>query len=252
MSKRYSSKLTRLLRAGRALIHITCGLLTAAFVLPRVSPEKRDRIIHIWCKKLLTVFNIRLVTHGKVPDPEMTNTLFVANHVSWIDIYAINSVRTVRFVAMAEIRSWPVFGWLVAQANTVFTDRSKRHDAGRLVRNVAASLQAGDCLCYFPEGTTSDGSHLKPFKSTLMQAAIDADSKIWPIAILYPDERGIPDPELSYAGRNLWASVKLVLAQRAPVVELHFGDPIPAKGSNRRQLSSFARECIAQNLSLTD
>lgn len=250
MSEHHSSKFIRLVRVVHLAFHLSHGLLTAALVLPWVNPIRRDRIISGWCRQLLTVFNIRLVTHGKVPD-ENAPALLIANHVSWIDIYAINSVRVVRFVAMSEIRRWPVFGWLAAQANTLFTDRSKRHDAGRLVRQVSASLRSGDCLCYFPEGGTSDGTHLKPFKNSLIQAAIDADSAIWPVAILYPDENGKPDPELSYANRTLWGSVKSVLAQQAPVVELYFGEPIPAGGQDRRALSAAARMHIARSLNLT-
>jgi 1-acyl-sn-glycerol-3-phosphate acyltransferase len=238
-------------RIAHLAIHIGLGLLTAAIVLPRVGPARRNRIIRNWSYNLLNVFNIRLVTHGTVPDDNVTGVLFVANHVSWIDIYAINSVHIVRFVAMAELRNWPVFGWLAAQANTLFTDRAKRHEAGRMVHRVAESLHAGDSLCYFPEGTTSTGNQLKPFKSSLIQAAIDANSRIWPVAILYPDEDGKPDPALSYANLSLLGSVKQVLAIKAPVVELYFGEPIPAHGQDRRLLSSQARGFIARSLKIS-
>lgn len=176
--------------------------------------------------------------------------MFVANHVSWIDIYAINSVRTVRFVAMAEIRQWPVFGWLAAQVNTLFTDRARRHDAGRMVSITADSLRAGDCLCYFPEGTTTDGNMLKPFKSSLMQAAVNADARICPIAIRYPGSDGGTNTELSYANLNLLQSVGKVLAQRAPVVELFFGEAIEAGNRERRDISSSARAFIGRSLRL--
>lgn len=177
--------------------------------------------------------------------------MFVANHVSWIDIYAINSVRAVRFVAKAEIRRWPIFGWLASQVNTLFTDRERRQDAGRMVEVTAGSLNSGDCLCFFPEGATTDGTELKAFKSSLMQAAINAQAKIWPVAIRYPNENGEPDTDLSYANVNLLQSVRKVLAQRAPVVEVYFGKPIDAAGQDRRHLSFEARKFIAERLNLT-
>lgn len=245
-----SSLLTRLARSSRLFIHICRGLLTAALVLPIVSAEKRDAIIRQWSRQLLDVFNIRLITHGHVPDPGTTGIMFVANHVSWIDIHAISSLHTVRFVAMAEIRQWPVFGWLAAQANTLFTDRAKRHDAGRMVSITSDSLRAGDCLCYFPEGTTTDGTTLKPFKSSLMQAAINANARLYPIAIRYPGSNGGTNTELSYASLNLLQSVGKVLAQRAPVVELFFGEAIEARNQDRRDITNKAKAFISSSLRL--
>jgi len=196
------------------------------------------------------VFNIRLVVHGPLPEHDARGVLIVANHVSWIDIYAINSVRPVRFVAKSEIRRWPVFGWLAAQVNTLFTDRERRQDAGRMVEVTTESLCAGDCLCYFPEGVTTDGTELKPFKSSLIQAAINADGHIWPVAIRYPKANGEPDTELSYANVSLLESVSKVLARQSPVVELYFAEPVTAAGHDRRQLAFMARATIARHLDI--
>ncbi|HZV61136.1 MAG TPA: lysophospholipid acyltransferase family protein [Methylophilaceae bacterium] len=238
------------MRTTHLILHILRGLLTAAIILPQVSPQKRDSIISNWCRKLLAVFNIQMITHGLIPSQDVTSAMFVANHVSWIDIYAINSVRAVRFVAKAEIRRWPVFGWLASQVNTLFTDRQRRQEAGRMVELTADSLRAGDCLCFFPEGATTEGTELKTFKSSLMQAAIIAQSRVWPVAIRYPDENGEPDTALSYTNVNLLNSVRKVLALQAPVVELYFGHPIDAAGQDRRRLSVEARTFIAEQLKL--
>lgn len=245
-----SSRLTRFLRATHLVIHLCRGLLTAAIVLPRVSTGRRDAIIRAWCRKLLTIFNIRLAVFGAPPGSDAKNVLFVANHVSWIDIYAINSVRAVRFVAKSEIRRWPVFGWLAAQVNTLFTDRERRHDAGRMVEVTTSSLRAGDCLCYFPEGVTTTGIELKPFKSSLIQAAINAEGLIWPVAIRYPGADGQPDTGLSYANVSLLSSICTVLTRQSPVVELHFSEPVKATGYDRRQLAFLARVAIARQLDI--
>ena len=76
----------------------------------------------------MTALNIRLVTHGRLPDDNLSSTMFVANHVSWIDIFALNGVRALRFIAKSEIRSWPVFGWLCEKGNTLFIERAKRRN----------------------------------------------------------------------------------------------------------------------------
>jgi 1-acyl-sn-glycerol-3-phosphate acyltransferase len=242
--------MTRFLRGIKLAIHISRGLFTATLILPRVPAERRDAIIGKWSRQLLDVFNIRLVIHGDIPDIDKAGVMFIANHVSWLDIHAINAVRAVRFIAMAEIRQWPVLGWLATQANTLFTDRSKRHDASRMVGITAESLRSGDRICYFPEGTTTDGNTLEPFKNSLLQAAIDADACVCPIAIRYPGPDGTINTDLSYVDATLLQSLGKVLAQQGPIVELFFGEPIMPAGQDRKGISSQARAFIGRSLGL--
>ncbi|HLD09158.1 MAG TPA: lysophospholipid acyltransferase family protein, partial [Methylophilaceae bacterium] len=82
----------------------------------------------------MTALDIRLVTHGTLLDVKLSSTMFVANHISWIDIFALNSVHALRFVAKSEIRGWPIFGWLCEKGNTLFIERTKRQDARRMVK----------------------------------------------------------------------------------------------------------------------
>ncbi len=232
-------------------IHILYGLFIAGIILPRVNARRRDLIISRWCKGLLAVLNIRIITRGTLPDINVVGTMFVANHISWVDIHALNSVRAVRFIAKSEIRDWPIFGWISEQVNTLFTERTRRSDAGRMVELTANCLRAGDCLCFFPEGTTSDGTELKAFKGSLLQAPINAGAQIWPVTICYPNADGCANTEMAYhANMNLLESIRKVLAQRSPVVELHFSPPIFTAGHERRDLSLLARQAIAHNLNL--
>lgn len=177
--------------------------------------------------------------------------MFVANHVSWIDIFALNGVRALRFIAKSEIRSWPILGWLSRKGNTLFIERTKRQDASHMVELAADSLRAGNRLCFFPEGATSDGTELRTFKGSLMQAAIDTESPIWPVAIRYPKADGRANTEMAYFDdMKLLRSLKQVLAQRSPVVELHFLAVITTRGHDRRSLSLLARQTIAASLNL--
>lgn len=177
--------------------------------------------------------------------------MFVANHVSWIDIHALNSIHGLRFIAKSEIRGWPLFGWFAEKVYTLFTERTRRQDAGRMVEITADSLRAGDCLCFFPEGTTSDGTQLLPFKSSLMQAAINAGAQIWPVSIRYPHADGRVNTEMAYHGEmSMLESIQLVLSQRSPVVELHFSTPISTHGYERRDLSVQAKQMIASGLNV--
>lgn len=209
----------------------------------------------------MAAFNLRVITHGNIPerDDQLNNTMFVANHISWSDIHALNSVAAIRFIAKSEIRSWPIFGYLVSRANTLFIDRSRKKDAKRTIDVALQSLQSGDTLCLFPEGTTTDGTLMQPFKSSLLQAAIEAQSTIWPVAIRYPHPSGGANVDVAYAGETtLLESMQKILSQRQPVIELHFLTPIslaPTKAKHtalqdRRTLTLHIESLIRSKLSL--
>lgn len=251
MQHRSTTRFVRIYRITRLVIHTLYGVSIALVVLPWVGPRRRDLLISYWTRRLLRVLNISVVIHGTPPDIDCHRTMFVANHISWIDIHALNSIRAVRFIAKAEIRQWPVFGWLAYKVNTLFIERAKRHDTGRMVQVAAESLAAGDNLCFFPEGTTTDGTHIKPFKSSLLQAAIDADARIWPFSIYYPDADGRPNTRVAYCDDvTLLQSIRQVLAQAAPIVELRFSPPISASGHERRSLLALARQSILSGIDL--
>lgn len=242
----------RLMRVARVILQTFYGIALASLGLPFASAEQRDHIIQHWTRGLLSCFNIRVIVHGEPPNKHTRSTLFVANHVSWVDIHAINSLRPIRFIAKSEIRSWPVFGWFAAKANTLFIDREKRQDAGKLVHTVAQSLRDGDCMCYFPEGTTTEGTELKPFKGSLIQAAIEANTPLWPFTVKYPDAKGQPNIAMAFAGdTTLLESIWTITGQRAPEVHLTFLPKLDVIGKDRRQLTQEARTDIAQSLQLS-
>lgn len=179
--------------------------------------------------------------------------MFVANHVSWIDIHAINSVRAVRFVSKAEVRQWPLIGWLAHNAGTIFINRGRRQETGRIVDIITNALKEKDFLCVFPEGTTTDGTIIMPFKGGVAQAAINAAVDIWPVAIRYPDVDGLANREMAYHGEiSLLESLKSILSQQSPVVELHFLEPISPQGHDRQTLSAKARDLIAIRLGMQE
>lgn len=190
--------------------------------------------------------------------------MFVANHISWSDIHALNSIIPLRFIAKSDIKSWPIFGYLVRKSNTIFVERGKRQEAGRIVEQTKVSLLTGDNVCFFPEGTTSDGTgtgghgilgHVPQgapvlaFKSSVLQAAIDANAIIWPVAIRYSHANGSINTQMAYAANTtLVESMQNVLRQKNPTVNLHFLTAIQIDGQNRRDLSNAAYEAIVAKL----
>lgn len=124
----------------------------------------------------------------------------MANHVSWIDIFVINALSPAAFISKAEVRKWPAIGWLAATNETVFLQRGSRGHARIVGGEITGSLQAGTTVALFPEGTTTDGSHVLHFHAALLQPALDAGRPIQPLAIRYRDADGQYTRAAAYYG----------------------------------------------------
>jgi 1-acyl-sn-glycerol-3-phosphate acyltransferase len=235
----------------RLSTHLAQGVLTAAVILPRLSAVAREERIRAWCSQVLHLLGVEVRVRGAAPQPDAHGTMFVANHISWLDIWVLKHLHPMRLISKAEVRAWPVIGWLAEQSGTLFIEREKRHDAGRMMSSAETALKAGDCLCFFPEGTTTDGTELKPFKPSLFQAAINAGAEIRPITLHYPDEDGGTNTAVAYCGDiTMLQSLLAVLSLRRVVVEIAYAEPIPAAHEERRHLAVQARQAIASELPL--
>ena len=244
-----TSSLIRGWRITRVVIHVLTGITLTALVVPLCSQRIRLALTRWWCRRLLHCFNITLTTSGTLPDASTRSVLFVANHISWTDIYAINSILPVRFIAKMEINDWPVLGYLVRKSGTIFINRGRQRDAARVIEVAKDALVQGDNLCVFPEGTTTEGCSVLPFKSSLIQSAIDASAMIAPVVIRYPLPDGSPNLAAAYAGETTMAeSMRAFLNMRAPAVHLHFCQPISATGMTRQSLAEQAHAEISNML----
>jgi 1-acyl-sn-glycerol-3-phosphate acyltransferase len=232
------------------ITHVLIGLTLTALVLPFGGHRLRHTLTRWWCHRLLGCFNIKATASGTLPGTDTQGVLFVANHISWVDIHAINRVFPVRFVAKLEVKDWPVFGYLVKKSGTIFINRGRQRDAARVVQLVASALKLKENLCVFPEGTTTVGTVVLPFKSSLIQAAIDANATVIPVAISYPLPDGRPNLAAAYAGETTLAeSMQAFLEMRRPCVHLHFCQPIAAAALDRQTLAERARIEIVSALS---
>jgi 1-acyl-sn-glycerol-3-phosphate acyltransferase len=119
------------------------------------------------CLRALHVFHIELRTIGPIP----SSGLLVCNHLSYFDILVLGAIAPCVFVSKCEVRRWPVFGWFASLAGTLFLRREKRSDVARMSREMRRALDTGALVVLFPEGTTSDGRAVLPFKSSLLEAA---------------------------------------------------------------------------------
>ncbi len=236
------------------------GLPIAALVYPWLTQRRRNRIMRIWSKALLVVCGARLVVSGMSLPPALAATgvsdwtggqMILANHISWIDVYAMNGALPCRFVAKAEIGQWPVLGWLVTRAGAVYIERGRRHAVASTNHRVRDCLSLGETVAVFPEGTTTDGTTLLPFHSNLVAPALEVGADIWPVALRYT-ERGEPSDAAAFVGEmSLPQSLWRILLARDLAIEVTLLPAFrPPAGSTRHAVAEQARVAIATHLGL--
>ncbi len=241
--------MTRGLRLTRLALHVLRGLLTVALRFPFFTLARRRAAVKRWSQSLLHLLAIRLHVHGELPRAHAQPVMLVANHVSWLDIYAINAAIPVRFVAKSEVRAWPVIGWLSMKTGTLFIERARRRDTARINHEIAAAMQGGDVVAVFPEGTTTDGSQVLRFHSSLLQPALLAEAHVHPVALRFERSDGSLCVEAAYDGdKSLWDTLRLIAAQ--PVIHAHvwFLGALPVGAAHRRTLAETAHRAIADRL----
>jgi 1-acyl-sn-glycerol-3-phosphate acyltransferase len=241
------ARAVQVLRIVRLALHLARGLFTAALLFPFDSLERRRVRIRRWSARLLAILRVHLRVHGSVQTDRPL--MLVSNHVSWLDIFAIDAVMPVRFVAKSEVRAWPLLGWLSARSGTLFIDRTRRRDVTRINAEVGQALESGAVFAVFPEGTTSDGSTVLPFYGALLAPAIAVNAAVQPVAIRYTRYDGSLCIEAAFDGdKTFWDTVRAITSQRAIYVDLSFLDTVPHAARHRRHLAVELRRSIARTL----
>ena len=238
----------QLARAARTVTHVLVGIATTTFVFPFVEPAGRRALTQRWSGRLLALLHVQCRVSGELP-PAGGNVLIVANHVSWLDIFVLNAICPVRFVAKAELARWPVAGKLVRGAGTLFIERTRRRDTHRVNQVVADALAGGDVVAVFPEGTTTEGASVLPFKSSLLQPIVDAQGHVQPLALRYRTPDGVRTAAPSYVGDDPFvASFWRICGMPAIVVDVAALTRIPAAQRHRRHLARDAEAAIRSAL----
>jgi 1-acyl-sn-glycerol-3-phosphate acyltransferase len=252
-----------LLAPLRALLfsaHVLLGVAIVLVIFPFAGQIARNRINRVWSRILIALCGARIVASGiEVPPnlqrdgiaPLTMGRLALANHVSWMDIFAINAVLPSRFIAKAEIGQWPLLGVLVSRGGTLYIERGRRHAVAAMNKTVHEHLRLGETIVVFAEGTTTDGSELLPFHSNVIAPALDVGAAIWPIAIRYT-ERGKRSSAAALTGETgLFGSLARVLVADQLVVEVAVLPAISKSDApNRHAIARAARAAIARHLGL--
>ncbi len=229
-----------LIRLG---LHLVEAIFFAGVLFPIVSTRQRDWLISYWSRQLLKVLGVRI--QAQQAPVLQGGALLVSNHISWLDIYLIYGARRVYFVSKAEVRQWPVAGWLAHKGGTLFIERGRRADTARINQQMRELMQHGAWIGVFPEGTTSDGRGVNRFFSSLLQPAVELECPIVPAAICYRTRTGeYTDAPAYIDGISLWESLQRIISESGLVAELSFGEPF-APEHHRRELAVHAEAAVA-------
>ena len=233
----------RFSRIARVTLHFVVGLATVLFVFPKLDAHARRVRIRRWSRRLLHLMRVDIRIAGALAHP---NVMVVANHVSWLDIFALHAVGPVRFIAKSEIARWPLIGRLVRGVGTLFVERARRRDTHRVNREVAVALADGDIVAVFPEGTVTNGSKVLPFKASLLQPIVDAHGTVQPVAIRYRTPAGERSFLPAYDDVSFLQSFWRICGARALVVDMVAMAPIATAGRHRRDAAAVAEAAIRE------
>ncbi|NMG46042.1 1-acyl-sn-glycerol-3-phosphate acyltransferase [Aromatoleum toluvorans] len=221
-------------------------MLTVVAIYPLTPRATHRRLCRHWSQGLLALLGIDLQTTGAPVEP---GCLLVANHISWLDIFVINAIAPSAFISKAEVRTWPLIGWLAAKNETVFLRRGSRGHAKIINAEIGALLDAGRNVALFPEGTTTDGSHVLHFHAALLQPAIESGHAIQPMAISYTDTKGLHTRAAAYDGDvSLGQCIASIVAEPRIVARIDTAPPLGTEGIHRRDLAAGARAAILERL----
>jgi len=240
-----------------ALILWTASLLPPALLIWRLRRRLPRRLARLWCRGCCALTGLEVKPVGRLAST--TPILFVANHVSYLDIIVLGSVLDAAFIAKSEVARWPLVGLIGRLGRTVFVQRRAAQSA-RQCDALATRLGAGDSLVLFAEGTSTDGARVRPFKSALFgvldRPGLAAQVTIQPVTIAYTRFRGglVIDHALRrcYAwygdmalAPHLWAALGLPGAE----IELRFHEPVPGRAfASRKALAGHAERQVADGL----
>ena len=234
-------------RLLRLVLHLLHGMVLMALRFPSLDLASRQDLIGWWSAGVLRVMGADLRISGTARPGA---SLLLSNHVSWLDIAALHAaVPHARFVSKADVLQWPLLGWLIKGAGTLFIQRERKRDALRVVHAVAQALRDGQTVAVFPEGTTGAGPAPLPFHANLLQAAIATATPIQPAVLRFADDRHRFSPAVAYIGdTTLLQSLWRVANARGLVVHVDLLLSQASAHADRRALAETLRGLIAEGL----
>jgi len=222
------------------------------------SPARKNGFLgnasHWWTRSAAAVLGLSVVRDVLGEELSRENFLLVANHQSYLDMVVIGCAFAAIFVAKKDVKQWPILGGFVSLGGTLFVDRDAFRGTVESVKEIEEALVQGVNVQIFPEGTSTNGDQVLPFKSSLFNAAVHANAKILPITIAYLEIDEAPFSPLNrdsvcwYGSMNFAEHFWKLLAHRSIVASLTVHPPIPPDYyPGVKQLAELAHYRISRN-----
>jgi 1-acyl-sn-glycerol-3-phosphate acyltransferase len=213
--------------AGRLVwlvAEVTVALFDYFFDVVLNAPKNLRTARAVWLQRTarahLKIFGGSVTVAGELPK----SGLLVSNHLSYLDIVAIASVVPTAFVSKAEVKKWPVFGTLAKLGGTIFIQRERRFDVGEVNHEIKTALAAGLLVVVFPEGTSSNGETILPFRASLLEPALRGGYEIAIACLRYELDDGDAKQEVCYWGdHKFFPHLLNLLGKKSVRVKLYFG-----------------------------
>ena len=241
-----------------AFLAVTTTLIGPFALFALVQHDKPKRFVaKIWFATCRKITSLNITVRGNPVD--VPGTLYIANHVSYLDIIVLGHLLNARFVAKSDVAKWPLFGLLARLSNTLFVTRDRRKSV-QDSQQIQAAISAGDQLIMFPEGTSSNGRAVLPFKSALFAGVdpgrVPTNVRIQPISIAYtnyadgrPLKGALTDLYAWYGDMTLFGHLMTVFGLKGASVEVRLHPPIhPSAFTDRKQLASASEHAVRKGL----
>ena len=218
-------------------------LCIAMIILPRNISRV---LIQHWAKRLLRILKIKITLSGEVLKfLGKDSYLVVSNHISWLDIPVIFSLKPITFVSATDIKTWPIIGMLAKISGAIFVDRDRKSSLIEVIQAMNQHFKNDkQSICIFPEGITSNGYQVLPFKSNLFQSAFESNKLLLPLSIKYKENNVITNRTSFHGSTTLLQSFKRVAKSNHIEVDVDIGYPMKPTQS-RKDLSVKLQEAIA-------
>jgi len=209
-------------------------------------------IITTWLGIVTRLFGVKIKTFGT---PLKEKTLFVSNHISWLDVLVLGSLVPTHFLSKHEVKTMPVLGWLATRGGTLYIKRGNKGSASVASSEITAVLKQKHNSLVFAEGKTTDGN-IKKFHSRMMQSAIDAQAMVQPIAIFYPSlnpqtQKIELNPDTLFINdTTIGESANLIFRSPHTDIEVHYLEPIDSTGMTRDEISQHAYNEVEEAIRL--
>ena len=247
--------MVRFLRSLGGMVRLTVIFAFGALGLILKRPAtrvQRAEWLHAFCMRTLPRMGIAFRQHGTYPE----HGVVISNHMGYLDIMAFAALHRCVFVSKAEIGTWPVIGWMTTMSGTVYVERGRGGSANRAKGDIQAAAAEGLPVIFFPEGTSSDGSSVLPFRSGLLTESIAAGQSITAAFIRYRLTRD-NGPDVAIENRvSYWDDTPIALhifrlvGLRGIEVDVSFASsPIafsPAASTDRRVAAVEARAAVME------